>query len=74
MDGKNYTGCEFIHVNLFYDGTAPAAMTNCQFDMDTIQHFHSHNPAMAQLVEIVRNLGMLKEGIQFGVTPLPRDR
>jgi len=74
LDGKNYVNCEFLHVSLFYDGTAPTAMTNCQFDPDTIQHFHSHNPAMAQMVEIIRSLRMLKDGIQFGLTPLPRDR
>jgi hypothetical protein len=27
LDGKNYMGCEFTHVSLFYDGTTPAAMT-----------------------------------------------
>lgn len=23
LDGKNYVNCEFLHVSLFYDGTAP---------------------------------------------------
>jgi hypothetical protein len=48
IDGRKFIGCSFTHVNLFYDGTLPFHFDNCQFDSDTITHFHTNNPAMAQ--------------------------
>jgi hypothetical protein len=70
LDGNEFIGCSFVHVNLFYNGTAPISLTNCDFDADTIKHFHSRNPAMAQWIELLRNLGMLKTGLNFALTPV----
>jgi hypothetical protein len=70
LDGRNFIGCSFTHVSLFYDGTLPCALTDCQFDPDTVKHFHTHSPAIAQWTEIIRSLGMLNPGINFALHPI----
>ena len=70
LDGRNFLGCSFVHVSLFYDGTTPCALSNCEFDQDTVMHFHTHNPGIAQWTEIVRTLGMLKPDIKFALHPV----
>jgi hypothetical protein len=70
LDGNQFIGCSFVHVNLFYNGTAPFFFVSCDFDEDTKKHFHSRNPAMAQWVELLRTLGMLREGLNFALTPV----
>jgi hypothetical protein len=57
LDGRAFTDCSFTHVSLYYDGTAPMGLINCEFDEDTKKHFHSHNPAMATWIELLRCLG-----------------
>jgi hypothetical protein len=69
IDGRKFVGCSFTHVNLFYDGTLPFHFDNCQFDTDTMTHFHTNNPAMAQWTELLRTLGVLKPDINFVLQP-----
>jgi hypothetical protein len=70
LDGKQFVGCSFVHVNLSYNGTAPFSLQNCDFDEDTKKHFHSQSPAFAQWTELLRTLGMLREGLNFVLTPV----
>jgi hypothetical protein len=70
LDGKHFVGCSFVHVNLFYNGTAPFALINCEYDEDTKKHFHSQSPGFAQWTELLRELGMLREGLNFALTPV----
>jgi hypothetical protein len=70
LDGIQFVGCSFVHVNLFYNGTGPFFFVNCDFDEDTKKHFHSRNPAMAQWTELLRTLGILREGLNFVLTPV----
>jgi SAM-dependent methyltransferase len=69
IDGRKFVGCSFTHVNLFYDGTLPFHFDNCQFDPDTMSHFHTNNPAMAQWTELLRTLGVLKPDTNFVLQP-----
>lgn len=73
LDGNKFINCTFTHVNLFYNGTLPTAFSNCDFDDDTVKHFHTQNPALAQWMEITRSLGLLKPGTKFAASPLPSD-
>ena len=70
MDGKDFLSCTFTHMHLYYDGTAPMSWTDCDFDEDTRRNIHTHNPGIAQFMENVRHLGLLREGTKFATTPL----
>ncbi len=69
LDGRVFTKCTFTHMNLFYDGTAPTAFVECQFDEDTKHHVHTRNPSIAQWMENIRAFGLLKENARFAITP-----
>lgn len=69
IDGRKFVGCSFTHVSLFYDGMLPFSFDNCQFDADTVTHFHTHSPAMAQWTELLRTLGVLKPDLNFVLQP-----
>jgi hypothetical protein len=71
VDGKAYVNCTFTHVNTFYDGTAPVSFSNCTFDADTISHFHTHSPGIAQWMETLRTLGIFRPDLKHAINPLP---
>ena len=69
LDGKAFTKCTFTHMNLFYDGTAPMVFVDCEFDEDTKRHVHTNNAGIAQWMENIRALGLLKDNAKFAITP-----
>ena len=74
LDGRNYINCEFEHVTFWYDGTAPAALTDCQFDEESMKALHTHNPVLSQWMAIAQGFGALRDDVRVGVTPLPDNR
>jgi hypothetical protein len=71
LDGKNFVNCTFTHMHLYYDGTAPMAISpDCVFDEDTKRNVHTHSPGIAQWMENIRSFGLLREEAKFAITPL----
>lgn len=70
LDGTHFRNCTFTQMHLYYDGTAPIAFTDCQFDEQTRQGIASHSPSIAQWMEIIRHLGWLREDAKHTTMPL----
>jgi hypothetical protein len=70
IDGTHFRNCTFTSMRLYYDGTAPMAFTECEFDEETRRSIRSHSPLIAQWMEILRSLNWLREGAKLATTPL----
>ena len=70
LDGTHFRNCSFNRLRLYYDGTAPMAFTDCEFDEDTRRGINSHSPLIAQWMEVLKELGLLREGIRSAILPI----